>query len=486
MGGKTSAFVKGSLLLDICSCLLLSLFWVWNWVAFQSPTSLPLVFDEGSVTIPSRAVSLLAFALTGFGLFAWHRFRPVRRSGTISRILVYAVPVAAACGMLGFDIIDGLFDGEYTSINFLFADVCMGVGGALLYMEFGLFFSTLGAKRYRFVVICCIVSVVVSVPVSMSLFGRGVLRQVLTALILIGSAPALAALYKRYPLYRATVGEVSRIPVKFVVTLLLVGASYGLMQGFFAEWNAVRMMNPLSATGFVVAAVIMACAVFLFKFDFNRLVYQLGFPIFASGFLITALGEMPGHIEPFFGVLLSVAGYRFIEITMWVLCLYLAANMKGPLRWFFALLGGALAFSEAVGLMVFELSPVGFASMEFTLVASVLLVSALYLVTGKVSYEDWGIVKPGSWQQNDEVAQACDLLAVEYFLTAREKDVFLLLAQGRNRKAISEKLVLSENTIKTHASNIYSKLGVHNQQELIDAVEAREGANAKPSIGGEI
>lgn len=246
------------------------------------------------------------------------------------------------------------------------------------------------------------------------------------------------------------------------------------------------MMNPLSATGFVVAAVIMACVVFLFKFDFNRLVYQLGFPIFACGFLITALGEMPGHIEPFFGVLLSVAGYRFIEITMWVLCLYLAANMKGPLRWFFALLGGALAFSEAVGLMVFELSPVGFASMEFTLVASVLLVSALYLVTGKVSYEDWGIVKPGSWQQNDEVAQACDLLAVEYFLTAREKDVFLLLAQGRNRKAISEKLVLSENTIKTHASNIYSKLGVHNQQELIDAVEAREGANAKPSIGGEI
>ncbi len=75
---------------------------------------------------------------------------------------------------------------------------------------------------------------------------------------------------------------------------------------------------------------------------------------------------------------------------------------------------------------------------------------------------------------------------MEYFLTAREKDVFLLLAQGRNRKAISEKLVLSENTIKTHASNIYSKLGVHNQQELIDAVEAREGANAKPSIGGEI
>ena len=41
----------------------------------------------------------------------------------------------------------------------------------------------------------------------------------------------------------------------------------------------------------------------------------------------------------------------------------------------------------------------------------------------------------------------------------------------RNGPFIQEKLVLSRNTVKTHVANIYGKLGVHSQQELIDLVE---------------
>ena len=47
-----------------------------------------------------------------------------------------------------------------------------------------------------------------------------------------------------------------------------------------------------------------------------------------------------------------------------------------------------------------------------------------------------------------------------------------LLAHGRNAAYIQEKLVLSRNTVKTHVQNIYAKLGVHSQQELIDVVES--------------
>ena len=39
---------------------------------------------------------------------------------------------------------------------------------------------------------------------------------------------------------------------------------------------------------------------------------------------------------------------------------------------------------------------------------------------------------------------------------------------------IRDMLVLSRNTVKTHVQNIYAKLGVHSQQELIDLVEAEE------------
>ena len=35
-----------------------------------------------------------------------------------------------------------------------------------------------------------------------------------------------------------------------------------------------------------------------------------------------------------------------------------------------------------------------------------------------------------------------------------------------------ETLVVSYNTVKTHVSHVYAKLGVHSQQELIDVVES--------------
>lgn len=43
-------------------------------------------------------------------------------------------------------------------------------------------------------------------------------------------------------------------------------------------------------------------------------------------------------------------------------------------------------------------------------------------------------------------------------LTEREREVLSLIAEGRNNREIAEKLVISEKTVKTHVSNILSKL----------------------------
>ena len=64
----------------------------------------------------------------------------------------------------------------------------------------------------------------------------------------------------------------------------------------------------------------------------------------------------------------------------------------------------------------------------------------------------------------------CEQTAKRYNLTPRELDVLRLLAQGRNVAHIQKELVLARNTIKVHVRHIYTKLGVHSQQELIDLV----------------
>ena len=63
--------------------------------------------------------------------------------------------------------------------------------------------------------------------------------------------------------------------------------------------------------------------------------------------------------------------------------------------------------------------------------------------------------------------QRCRMLSETHGLTAREDEIFGLLAQGRNARFIQEKLVVSYNTVKTHVSHIYAKLGIGSQDDLI-------------------
>ena len=71
----------------------------------------------------------------------------------------------------------------------------------------------------------------------------------------------------------------------------------------------------------------------------------------------------------------------------------------------------------------------------------------------------------------DAVIEHRSAVAKSFGLSARETEIFLLLAQGRSRPYIRDSLYLSKNTVATHIRHIYEKLGIHSQQELIDLVE---------------
>ena len=70
----------------------------------------------------------------------------------------------------------------------------------------------------------------------------------------------------------------------------------------------------------------------------------------------------------------------------------------------------------------------------------------------------------------DRLEVRCAHVASDCNLTARESQVLALLARGNNSKRIQEDLGIGRNTVKYHVKNVYVKLGVHSQQELIDMV----------------
>jgi DNA-binding NarL/FixJ family response regulator len=67
-------------------------------------------------------------------------------------------------------------------------------------------------------------------------------------------------------------------------------------------------------------------------------------------------------------------------------------------------------------------------------------------------------------------------------LTAREREVLELIAQGHNNAAIARHFVLSQKTVRNHVSNIFTKMQVADRAQAI--VRAREaGLGAKPGLG---
>ena len=65
-------------------------------------------------------------------------------------------------------------------------------------------------------------------------------------------------------------------------------------------------------------------------------------------------------------------------------------------------------------------------------------------------------------------------------LSARERQIALLLIEGGCAKSISRQLSISPGTVRNHIKTVYRKLGVHSQVELLAA--ARNGGPAQPLL----
>lgn len=77
------------------------------------------------------------------------------------------------------------------------------------------------------------------------------------------------------------------------------------------------------------------------------------------------------------------------------------------------------------------------------------------------SSEDAGAIR-------DRISKQCARLQETFGLSMREAEVMELIARGNSMASIAERLIISENTVRTHAKHIYTKLDIHKRQELLD------------------
>jgi DNA-binding NarL/FixJ family response regulator len=68
-------------------------------------------------------------------------------------------------------------------------------------------------------------------------------------------------------------------------------------------------------------------------------------------------------------------------------------------------------------------------------------------------------------------------------LTAREREILLLIARGQSNPAIARRLVISSKTVRNHVSNIFSKLQVADRAEAILLAREAGLGDPPPEIG---
>lgn len=78
-------------------------------------------------------------------------------------------------------------------------------------------------------------------------------------------------------------------------------------------------------------------------------------------------------------------------------------------------------------------------------------------------------VKSGEYTitKNSKASKAGEDILDEFELTAREKEVFNLLMEGKSTKAIADYLNITEGTAKNYVLSIFKKTNVHTRVELV-------------------
>ena len=75
-------------------------------------------------------------------------------------------------------------------------------------------------------------------------------------------------------------------------------------------------------------------------------------------------------------------------------------------------------------------------------------------------------VSPAQSFERDEARRA------ELAITPRELEILELIAAGLSNREIGERLFVSENTVKTHASRVFDKLGARRRTQAVQVAKA--------------
>ncbi len=207
--------------------------------------------------------------------------------------------------------------------------------------------------------------------------------------------------------------------------------------------------------------------------------FQILFPVLIIALIpMSFLQGMPATVCN----MLVFACFALFEVTGVYLMLFLAERHKASRLQLActlqACLFAGLMVGHVIGVVATSSGVMNYSMLSAAALALVVVLAIMVTLFGigpvdrngavagrKDAKDAASVPEHGRWRTR------CETVAREYGLSARETEVFMLLAKGRGIEHIQGKLCISGHTVKSHVYNIYRKMDINSREELLDAVE---------------
>ena len=275
----------------------------------------------------------------------------------------------------------------------------------------------------------------------------------------------------------------SRLKAHLGTSMMLLCAVALVMTGFGYLQHLVSF-SPIASDGYPngilvqVARGVTAVLVFAIVVLGRRrasAVYRVGLLAMIAGFMLMAF--LFGTNLFWVSGAIIISGYTILDLLIWVAFSQIAyAQSRDPLK--------TIALMRLLAVLCYPVGAVagimlvgngetmhGNVAAETTVVGYLVVIATVLLLSSEDMWMLTGRQQP-SLSGDDRATQEerIDAWFDSIGLTAREREIGLLLAYGRTQPWIAERLSISENTVGTHVRHIYQKADVHDRQQFIDSV----------------
>ena len=445
-----------------------ALYLTFGYMSFESPTVLTSLGESGALVQSLFLVAVIAARMVVYAAMIALARRAGR--GFPPAVILVCAGVAAtgfivtrmAFQFAGFVPLDEL-------VPWLVAGgLCFGAGDALINLLWARFSGTFDLRRvYLFVLMSSGLSLVVYLVVTL----------LPSALMLPVGAVLFAEEYSA-PVFKGALSALWR-PV--LGTAILSFMSGLMLQLSLSEAIPLGTFQSTSLITQAIVIVALLLPALLVKSQPSLgSVYRMALPLSAAGFLLLPLiwNGVGGLANACAQLGTLVAG-----IILWCMVAHTVHDTKLPAALLFSCSLICTNAAQMAGTLVGMLNAHTLGQGDITLTAVALVAIYLLAMVSMFLFKDKNLRgvdvvpeggAPTAEQQGDALEARCAHVAETYGFTPRESEILVHLGQGRTARAISEKLVVSENTVKYHIKSIYQKLDVHSRDEVIDLIERSE------------